>query len=57
MSTSDSQITRFEVIDHRKSTETPGRILVLYGIAVELSYQDDGHTLKVFLVDPNPPKG
>jgi hypothetical protein len=38
-----SRVTRFEVID-----ET-GRIYVKYGVEVELSYQDDGRTLKVFV--------
>lgn len=36
-------VTRIEVID-----ET-GRVYVKYGAAVELSYQDDGRTLKVFV--------
>lgn len=37
------KITRFEVID-----ET-GRIVVRYGVDVQLSFQDDDRTLKVFL--------
>jgi len=42
-------VTRFEVIDH---TETgSGRDFVKYGANVELAFQDDGHTLKVFLKD------
>jgi hypothetical protein len=40
------KVTRFEVIDH-----TEGRLLVKYGVEVELSYQDDGRTLKVFLME------
>ena len=36
-------VTRFEVID-----ET-GRAMVKYNVSVELSYQDDGRTLKIFL--------
>jgi hypothetical protein len=36
-------VTRFEVID-----ET-GRALARYGVHVELHYQDNGRTLKVFL--------
>lgn len=39
------KVTRFEVID-----ET-GRAIVKYDVSVELSYQDDGKTLKVFLKD------
>ncbi len=39
------KITRFEVID-----ET-GRLLVKYGVSVELSFQDNNRTLKVFLTD------
>jgi hypothetical protein len=37
------RVTRFEVIDEH------GRAFVRYGVAVELSYQDDGRTLKVFV--------
>lgn len=36
-------VTRIEVID-----ET-GRVYVKYGVEVELSYQDAGRTLKVFV--------
>jgi len=39
----DRDINRFEVID-----ET-GRVIVRHGVSVELNYQDDGKTLKVFL--------
>ena len=39
----DKNINRFEVID-----ET-GRVIVRHGVSVELNYQDDGKTLKVFL--------
>ena len=41
----DKNINRFEVID-----ET-GRVIVRQGVSVELNYQDDGKTLKVFLKD------
>tara|TARA_R110000772_G_scaffold94409_2_gene192278 strand:+ start:1062 stop:1259 length:198 start_codon:yes stop_codon:yes gene_type:complete len=41
----DKTINRFEVID-----ET-GRVVVKYDVSVELNYQDDGKTLKVFLKD------
>jgi hypothetical protein len=37
------KVTRFEVIDES------GRVYVKYGVEVELSYQDDGRTLKVFV--------
>lgn len=39
----------FEVIDH--TSELQGRILVKYGVKVEISIQDDGRTMKVFLTD------
>jgi hypothetical protein len=42
-----SKVTRFEVIDH--SAEAKGRFVVEHGKSVELSLQDDGRTLKVFL--------
>jgi hypothetical protein len=41
----DKNINRFELID-----ET-GRVIVKYDVSVELNYQDDGKTLKVFLRD------
>ena len=41
----DKTINRFELID-----ET-GRVVVKYGVSVELLYQDDGRTLKVVLQD------
>ena len=41
----DKTINRFELID-----ET-GRVVVKYDVSVELNYQDDGKTLKVFLKD------
>ena len=41
----DKNINRFEVID-----ET-GRVVVKYDVSVELNYQNDGKTLKVFLKD------
>lgn len=43
------KVTRFEVIDH--TSEKLGRILVRYGVSVEVSIQDDGRTMKVFLTD------
>ena len=42
-------VTRFEVIDHTK--QKLGRVLVKYDTNVELSFQDDNKTLKVFLTD------
>lgn len=41
--TPESNVTRFEVIDQT------GRAYVRYGVEIELSYQDDGRTLKVFV--------
>ena len=41
----DKNINRFEVIDGT------GRVIVRHGVSVELNYQDDGKTLKVFLKD------
>jgi hypothetical protein len=45
------KVTRFEVIDHTKKQR--GRIVVEYGVKVEVSIQDDGKTMKVFLTDQN----
>ena len=44
-----NKVTRFEVIDH--TSTGPCRALVRRGVNIELSYQDDGKTLKVFLKD------
>lgn len=52
-------LTRVEVIDHRADSETFGRAFVAWDVAMELSYQDHGRTLKVFVDDkgalPNNP--
>jgi hypothetical protein len=47
----NKKVTRFEVIDH--TWAGTGRIVNMthYDVSVELSYQDDGKTLKVFLKD------
>ena len=45
----NSEVTRFEVIDN--TWAGTGRVLAHYGCSVELSYQDEGKTLKVFLKD------
>ena len=37
------RVTRFEVVDK------DGRAYVRHGVSVELSFQDDGRTLKVFV--------
>lgn len=48
----DTKVTRFEVIDHRSNLgDNKGRVLVALPVNVELVYQDDGQTLKVFLTD------
>ena len=44
-------VIRFEVIDHSKKMR--GRYVVEYGVKVELSIQDDGKTMKVFLTNQN----
>ena len=40
-------VTRFEVIDH--TFRMRGRYVVEYGVSVEVSIQDDGKTMKIFL--------
>lgn len=47
-------VTRFEVIDHRdKPPGDPkfGRVFTAWDCKIELSYQDGGQTLKVFVND------
>ena len=48
------EITRLEVINHADNDKPIGRILTLYKElgdfnSIELSYQDGGKTLKIFL--------
>jgi hypothetical protein len=45
------KVTRFEVIDHRTGLPQ-GRTIVATPCKIELSYQDQGRTLKVFVKDP-----
>lgn len=51
-------IKRFEVIDHREKSDNFGRRLVIGSLSenqefikCELSIQDDGQTIKIFLSD------
>ena len=44
-------VTRFEVIDHRVVKSAPGRVFTARPCRVELSYQDGGTTLNVFVTD------
>jgi hypothetical protein len=52
-------LRRFEVIDHRMESVTNDRVraFAAYGAMVELSFQDQGRTLKVFLSDPKASTG
>ena len=48
------EVTRFEVINHADNDTSIGRLLTMYKEMgdfqeIELSYQDGGRTLKVFL--------
>lgn len=50
----ESKVTRLEVINHAKNDKPVGRILTLYKELgdfeqIELSYQDGGKTLKIFI--------
>lgn len=51
------KVNRFEVIDHTSGGE--GRVFTkwLDNLVVELSYQDDGRTLKVFLSEKDTETG
>ena len=51
---SDSKITRLEIINHADNKRPIGRLLTLYKELgdfdnIELSYQDNKQTLKIFL--------
>ena len=43
------KVTRFEVIDYTKKHR--GRFVVEYNVKVEVSIQDDGRTMKIFLTN------
>lgn len=45
----EPKVSRFELIDH--TAKKRGRMVVEYGVDVEVSIQDDGRTMKVFLTD------
>lgn len=49
-----TRVTRFELIDHRERVGFHRRSFVANTCAIELSYQDGGRTLKVFVNDPAP---
>ena len=49
-----AEVTRFEVINHASNSKSIGRLLTMYKEMgdfkeIELSYQDGGRTLKIFL--------
>ncbi len=46
-------VTRMELIDNRKMLheEDRGRVFAAQNVQVELSYQDGGRTLKVFVTE------
>lgn len=49
-----SKVTRLEIIDHTKPSEDGGGRTVVFdrdGKQVELSYQDEGRTLKIFITE------
>ena len=45
------KVNRFEVIDH--TNKKGGRIVVMYDVDVDVSIQDEGETMKIFLTDKN----
>jgi hypothetical protein len=52
--TPPSQVNRLEIINHAKNDKPVGRILTLYKELghfehIEVVYQDNGKTLKIFL--------
>ena len=50
-----SNVTRVELIDHRRNSKTQGRAFVAWDCGqVAVSMQDDGRTLKVFVSDSKP---
>ena len=47
------KVTRVEVIDHRRESKEQGRVFTAWddAMAIDLSLQDNGRTLKVFVYD------
>lgn len=58
----EPDLDRFEVVNHCKDPvavltfDRPGRMLIAIGVKIELSVQDNGRTLKVFLTDRKEPE-
>jgi hypothetical protein len=52
----EMQSTRVEVIDHRADAPFPSRVFIARDVKVELSFQDDWKTLKVFVSDKHDPE-
>jgi len=48
-----TKVTRVELIDHRYGSPSFGRVFVAWDVSAELSLQDDGRTLKVFVRRPH----
>ena len=46
-----NRFSRMVLIDHRGPAPTKGVVFQAHNSRVEVSIQDDGHTLKVFLYD------
>ena len=46
-----SEVTRFVVVDYRQEAPQLGRAMDVWDVGIELAYQDDGRTLKVFIRD------
>lgn len=53
--TDHEAVTRFEVIDH--THQARGRVMVRYGVKVDIAIQDKGRTMKVTLTDVEPAPG
>lgn len=51
-----SEVTRFEVIDHRRG-QLDSRPFMAFNAQIELRVQDDGRTVKVFVKDPEADDG
>lgn len=52
----EDDVTRLEIIDHRRNAPVPGRCFVHWDAAsrIEISRQDGGRTIKIFITDPTP---
>ena len=51
-----TQFTRVVLVDHRQNAPKYGIVFEKYNVIIDISIQDDGKTLKVFVTDQDKSK-